>query len=149
MAQINAPAASPPLISNPALGQPVNTGSPSPSIAGTSGQQHHSQRRWTIWQYLPKTEAIKKYGKPFVAFLGLLLAGLALISVSPAFQSVGLARIANDYSKEGTELAEWSALLAFKQDCEDRTVSWVLTQCRLQSLILQSGSLEACCSQLQ
>lgn len=50
------------------------------------------------------------------------MTGLAFIGLSPAFQSVWLARKANDDNDEANRLSEWSALLAFKQDCEQRLV---------------------------
>lgn len=62
-----------------------------------------------------------------MAALGLVIGAVALVGLQPAFRSVGLglqantySKTANTYGKASLEIADWDALLSFKQDCEAR-----------------------------
>ena len=110
--------------SNP--GSTTTTTSTSTSNAGNTttapvtNTPQHTNNRTVIQQSF--TTNIKKHLKWIVPALGLAIGGLTFIGLQPAYQSVSLAREANSQTTEGNELAQWSALLAFKQDCEARAV---------------------------
>ncbi|KAI9707024.1 MAG: hypothetical protein M1820_004612 [Bogoriella megaspora] len=67
-----------------------------------------------------RSRKLIKYISVFISILSLVLTAAGLVTLLPTFRAYYSSEEANQYAKLQTELAVWSADLAFKQDCEAR-----------------------------